>query len=237
VGLISGVGSGHRRSSAGAGRLLAGIALAAVSSGCATSVNSLSKSEIATINIQSVDVRYVPNAHIWWGTAEREYAAKVGAPQHDKPQDKKGKKTEDKTEGKDLPGERDGDAYRDLMSTPAAQAYVRDKLTGMIKAHLQHRVLPLFQGTRAVRLEIEVHSFHIPSPLQRIALGGAPTLMTVTVLKDAATGKELAKLDKGNAGMAFGGVLGVAVDQAMPDLEQRVLENYMDNILAWLTVA
>ena len=67
-----------------AGRILAGIALAAVSAGCATSVTSLTKSEIATIHIQSVDIRYVPQASIWWGNAEREYAAKVGAPSQDK---------------------------------------------------------------------------------------------------------------------------------------------------------
>ena len=79
------------------------------------------------------------------------------------------KKKDKKTEGNDLPGDRDGDAYRKLMSTPAAQAYVRDKLTGMIKARLQQAVLPQFQGTRPVRLEIEVHSFIIPSPLMRIA--------------------------------------------------------------------
>ena len=221
------------RISAGLGRsrVVAGIALAAVSAGCATSEVSLTKSEIATIHIQTVEVRYVPQAHIWWGNAEREYAAKVGAPAQDKKA--KGKQPE----GGDLPGERDGDAYRDLMSTPAAQAYVRDKLTAMIKGRLQQAVLPKFSGgTRAVRLEIEVHSFHIPSPLQRIALGGAPILGTITVLRDAKTGKELGKLDKGNAAIAGNGLLGVAVDQGFSDLEDRVLDKYMENILDWLTV-
>jgi hypothetical protein len=227
------VGSGLRRPAAtGASRIAAGIALAALAAGCATSEVSLTKSEIATIHIQSVEVRYAPQAHIWWGNAEREYAAKVGTP----PQDKKAK--DKKTEGNDLPGDRDGDAYRELMNTPAAQAYVRDKLTAMIKGRLQQAVLPRFSGgTRAVRLEIEVHSFHIPSPLQRIALGGTPVLGTVTVLRDAKTGKELGKLDKGNAAIAGNGILGVAIDQGFSDLEDRVLDKYMENILAWLTVA
>ena len=123
------------------------------------------------------------------------------------------------------------------MSTPAAQAYVRDKLTAMIKGRLQQAVLPKFKGSRAVRLEIEVHGFHIPSPLQRIALGGTPMLGTITVLRDAKTGKELGKLDRNNAAIAGNGILGVVVDQGFSDLEDRVLDKYMENILAWLTVA
>jgi hypothetical protein len=219
--------AGLRRSAAiSAGRTLAGIALVAVSAGCATSMVSLTKSEIATIHIESVEVRFVPDAYIWWGNAEREYAAKAWVPS------KNGK-----AQSSDLPGERDGDAYRELMNTPAAQAYARDKLTGMIKARLQKAVLPRFQGTRAVRLEIEVHSFYIPSPLQRIALGGAPTLGTITVIRDAKSGAELGKFDRANAGAAGNGILGVAVDQAFSDLEDRVLDKYMENILAWLTVA
>jgi hypothetical protein len=202
-----------------------GVALVAIA-GCATSIVGLSKSEIASLNIQSVEVKYIPDAHIWWGTAEREYAAKAWVPSK-----------HEKTSVTDLPGEREGDAYRDFMTTPAAQAYVRDKLTGMIKSRLQKEVLPRFKGTRAVRLEIEVHSFHIPSPLQRIAIGGAPTLETVTVLRDAKTGVELGKLDRGAAAAAGNGLLAVVVDQAFSDLEDRVLDNYMQNIPGWLTVA
>jgi hypothetical protein len=216
---------GLRRSAAiGAGRAVVGIAIAALIAGCATSVVSLSKSEINTLYIQSVEVKYVPDAYIWWGTAEREYAAKASVPP--RPQ---------KTSDVDLPGEREGDAYRELMETPAAKAYVRDKLTGMIKARLQQAVLPRFRGTRAVRLEIEVHNFNIPSPLQRIALGGTPMLGAITVLRDAKTGAELGKLDRMSGAIAGNGLLGVAVDQAFSDLEDRVVSNYADNVLDWLT--
>jgi hypothetical protein len=227
-----------RRESAanGMGRLLAGIALALLSGGCATSLNTLTKSELAMLHIESVDIRYAPNAHIWWGNAEREYAAKVGVP------DPKQKDTKDKdTKNKDAtanaisPRPTTDDEYDKLISTPAAKEYLRTKLTGMIRERIEQSVLPSFRGTRAVRLEIEVRTFVIPSPLQRIAFGGTPMLGTVTVLRDSKTGEQLAKLDRANAAYAGGGLLGVAADQAFSDLEDRVLDNYMDNISDWLT--
>jgi hypothetical protein len=209
-------------------RIFPGLALAAALAGCATSVNSLTKAELQTINIQSVDIKYLPDAHIWWGTAEREYAAKVGTVPEVKPS----------TEIKTVPGDAEGDAYRKLMSTPEAQAYVRDKLAALIKDRLDREVLPKYRGgTRPVRLEIEIQGFHIPSPLQRVALGGAPALGAITVLRDATTGKELARLERAAVGYAGNGILGVAVDQAFDDLEDRVLDRYVDNILTWLTVA
>src|SRR5262249_36629349 len=115
-----------------------------------------------------------------------------------------------------------------------AKAYLRDKLAAMLKDRVVHFVSPKFKGARPVRIEIEVHSFVIPSPLQRIALGGTPALFAITYLKDAATGAELAKLDRGAAGMAFNGVIGVLVDQAGDDLEDRVLDNYVEHLLTWL---
>jgi hypothetical protein len=207
-----------------AGGVLLAFAWAVASAGCATSTNSLSKLELEQIFIESVDVRYAPNAEIWWGNAEREYAAKVTA--EGKAPKKKG--------SSDLPGDNSGDDYREIMSTPEAQAYLRDKLAGLIKQRFSQDVSPHFRGTRAMRVEVEVHNFTIPSPLQRVALGGTPMLFAITVLKDAATGKEVAKLDKGAAGMAFGGVLGVALDQGLPDLEDRVLDAYSQNVSEWL---
>lgn len=201
------------------------IVLAIALSGCATSVNSLSQAELQTIGIQAVDIKFAPGASIWWGTAEREYAAKVGTLPDVKPT----------TEIKSVPGDAEGDAYRALMSTPEARAYVRDKLAGMIKDRLDRNVLPKYRGgTRPVRLEIEVRRFRIPSALQRIALGGAPSFVAVTVLRDAATGKELARDERPAASYAGNGIIGVAVDQAFDDLEDRVLDQYVANVSSWL---
>ena len=197
--------------------------------GCATSVNSLSPAEMQTINIQQIDIKYVPNAEIWWGNAEREYAAKVA------PHSNTVKPAKSASDISAAQGAQDGDDYRAIMDTPEAKKYQRDKLEAMIRDRLNTFVVPNYKGTRPVRLEVEVHGFTIPSPLQRVALGGAPMLAAITVLRDTATGKELAKLDKMSVGTAFNGIIGVAIDQAGDDLEDRVLDNYVENVSSWLS--
>jgi hypothetical protein len=97
-------------------------------------------------------------------------------------------------------------------------------------------VLPKYSGgTRPVRLEIEIKLFRIPSPLQRIVLGGSPGFVAVTVLRDAATGKELARDERPAVSYAGNGIIGVAVDQAFDDLEDRVLDQYVANVRSWLS--
>jgi hypothetical protein len=197
------------------------IAVAALA-GCATPKINLSQTELATLDIQRVDVSFAPNAHLWWGNAEREYAAKVGAPPPDPQADP------------DLPGERDGDAYRDLMDSPEAKKYLRKKLARMLQDRLGHLVAE-HQGTRPARLEVVVRTFIIPSPLQRIALGGSPRLRASIVLRDAVTGQELGKYNGGAAGYAGHGIAGVLADQLGDDLEDRVLDQYDKTVSGWLS--
>jgi hypothetical protein len=210
-------------------RALAALFLATFLAGCATSVNSLSPAEMQTINIQGIDISYAPNAEIWWGNAEREYAAKVA------PRSNTVKPAKSASDLSTAQGAQDGDDYRAIMDTPEAKKYQREKLEAMIRDRLNTFVVPDYKGARPVRIEVVVHGFTIPSPLQRVALGGAPMLAAITVLRDAATGKELAKLDKMSAGTAFHGILGVAVDQLADDLEDRVLDNYVTNVRDWLS--
>lgn len=203
--------------------LIAIMFVATALTGCATSINKLSKAELQTLHIQSIDIRFKPDAHIWWGNAEREYAAKVGAPPPAPEADRK----------KHLPGNRDGDDYRELMDSPEAKKFMRDKLEAMIRDRMGY-FLYKYQGTRPVRLEVEVHLFIIPSPLQRLAFGGNPQLGVITVLHDSATGEELGKLDRIAAAYADNGILGVALDQAGDDLEDRVLDKYISLVRDWL---
>lgn len=208
-------------------RLSFSLLLAFVLVGCA-SFPKLPANEIQTINIQSVDISFRPDANIWWGKAEREYAAKKGA----SPKSAHQQNTSPITTGS-LPGDRDGDDYREMMDTPEAKQYQRDKLAQMIKDRLGH-VVQKYQGSRPVRMEVEVRGFVIPSPLQRVALGGNPLLETTTQLRDVTTGEVIGKLDRLAAATAGNGLLGVAIDQAGDDLQDRVLDAYVSNVRTWL---
>ncbi len=219
------------------GKLKCGLGLILMISltACATSVNLLTEEEVGSIRIARIDVAYAPNAAIWWGKAEREYAEKelavveaMGGKQR-----KRLKVAVSFEEG--APPEQDTDSrYLELVDSPAAKAYARAGLTKLIKDSLAKSVLPKFKGQRAAVLEITVHNFFIPSAVQRVVLGGSPTLSALRVLKDAKSGKVLAKLDQGAAAIAGQGVLGVALDQAFSDLENRVMAIFAEQTLAWL---
>lgn len=92
----------------------------------------------------------------------------------------------------------------------------------------------LATGTREVKLEVEVHSFLIPTAIQRVVVGGTPMMGAMTYLRDARTGAQLAKLDRMASGMAGNGVLGVLVDQAFSDLDDRVLDRWIEQVESWL---
>jgi len=104
----------------------------------------------------------------------------------------------------------------------------------MVKERLQKEVLPDFKGNRPVVLEVVVYGLHIPSAAQRVVLRGSPTFSALRTLKDAKTGAELAKLDQNAAGFAGNGLLGVAIDQVFPDLEDRVIGAWIGQTKIWL---
>lgn len=195
-------------------RLMTGVYLllaATLLTACATSKMELSKTQLQSINLTGVDVQYTKNASIWWGNAEREYAKKKGV------------------------SEENQDAYDKLINSPETKKHLRTKLAGKIKSIIMRDVSPFFRGNRPVRLKVTVEGFTIPSAAQRILIGGSPTIKTKTILVDARSGKKLGSLDRGDAGFAGNGWAGVLIDQALPDLEDRVLDRYASNVKEWLS--
>lgn len=209
-------------------RHLVAVALAALLAlaGCATIDNPLSQQDIAALRLTEVEVKYAPGYGIQWLKAEQEYADKVKPGLRERPMQKEpGAGTVDQSD----------DPYQIAIKSPEGQAYIRDKLTAALKDRVKRQIMPkLAAGTRAVKLEVEVHSFIIPSAVQRVVLGGTPMLAALVTLRDAKTGAQLAKLDRIAAGMAGNGVLGVLVDQAFSDLEDRVLDKWTENVEGWL---
>lgn len=204
------------------------LAAALLLTACATVQNSLSPKEIEAIRIAEVDVEITPATKIWWGNAERDFIAKVKSGETivaDLPVRKAayGPETDDTTE-----------EYNRIISSPEAKQYLRDRLRGLIEQRLQSSIVPQFQGTRDVRLEVQVVSFTIPFAVQRIAFGGMPNMGSVSVLRDMATGQELARSDMPALSYAGQGITGVLVDQMFSDLEDRVMENYLLTVRTWL---
>lgn len=202
--------------------LAALIALA----GCATIENPLSQQDIAALRLTEVEVKYAPDYHIHWLKAEQEYADKVKPGLRERSMQKE-------------PGagnvDQGDDPYLVAIKSPEGQAFIRERLTGALKDRVKSQIMPkLASGTRVVKFEVEVHSFVIPSAVQRVVIGGTPMLGARVYLRDAKTGAQLAKLDRMAAGMAGNGALGVLVDQAFGDLEDRVFDKWTENVESWL---
>ncbi|MDX2264674.1 MAG: hypothetical protein NW215_06855 [Hyphomicrobiales bacterium] len=187
---------------------------------------SLSKEELVGARVERVEIAYAPTAVIRWEEAEIEYAQK-----RDESAGVKKKAWRHRTE-EEANAERE-----EVRSSPESEAYIRDKLGKLIQEKLNAKLSPRFQGSRGVVVHVTVHAFDIPSAARRVVLGGSPMIGAVTVLKDAKTGVELAKMDRLAAGYAGNGLLGVAVDQGFSDMHDRALEAYSTQVLDWMKAA
>ncbi len=204
------------------------LTLALLLAGCATASMSLSPEELQAIRIERVDVTYSPDAFISWEKVETPYVERVQAAKTSsgKPKPWKQVMQEDEEAAKN--------EYQTIINSPEGKQYKQNMLSAELKKRITATILPKYQGTRRVVMEITVFSLSIPGPVQRVVLGGTPMLGAITVLKDANTGKELAKLDRMAAAHAGNGLLGVLVDQAFSDLEDRVFNAYLSNVSNWL---
>ena len=196
--------------------------------GCAATTISMSLDELRSIRIDRVDIVYTDNAQIFWEKEETAYVEKVKAEQAATEPKKPWKQVLDEDE-KRAEGE-----FQRIINTPEAQQHLRDLLQARIQERVGKSIFPLFQGTRPVVIEVSIRLFTIPGPVQRVVLGGSPVLDATTRLKDAQTGEELAKLERTTASYAGNGWLGVLVDQAFDDLDDRVLDRYISDLKGWL---
>jgi hypothetical protein len=196
--------------------------------GCATSTMSLSVDELRSIRIERIDFRYAEESTISWEKQELAYVEAIKAslaPSSGQGQWRPATVQDPKS---------DTSEYDALVKSPEAQLHLRGLLEKKLRDRLTTKLLSEFQGTRPVVLDVEIHAFIIPGPVQRVVLGGVPILGAVTILRDAQTNKELAKLDRAAAGSAGNGILGVLVDQGFDDLEDRVFDAYVKNLREWL---
>lgn len=184
---------------------------------------SLSPRELQTIRIERVDVDYKPDARIDWERVEVPYVER-------------------------MKGE-----YQTIINSPEGKQYMQSVLTAELNKRVGAAIVPKFQGSRPVVLEITVRNFRAHGSRERLT----PVLEAVTVLKDASTGKELARLEKRAYGycgapniMVTGGYVGgppaaassynysaEIVNPSCEDLEDRVFNAYINELSYWLSTS
>jgi hypothetical protein len=204
-------------------------ALCLLLAGCASlPQNTLAVNEIATYKLESVAVSVPPDAHIWWGNAEREFAEKHG--------EKVLAELRATKEGREAV---EASAKEAINNSPQCKQYQQDEASRRLQSALMGYVGPELRGNQPVRLEVVLHELTIPSAVQRVVIGGTPAMSASATLVDARTGKVLLTYPKLLAiGFAGNGVAGVLYDQlSSDDLYDRVIMNYATQYRQWLLKA
>ena len=178
--------------------------------GCVTAKNTLSIQDVAALKYAGSDVRFAPDAVIYWGDGERAYAASKGQPA-----------TESDV----------------LAKTPEGQAWLRNSVAAKVKAAMDRHLGASLKGARPVRAVVTVKNVTITSAVQRIIIGGGHAMGGDVTLTDARSGAALLSYDGQVAPSPAGnGIGGVLVDAALlPDPIDRVTDNYAIRYANWLT--
>ncbi len=204
-------------------------ALCCLLAACASlPANTLAVNEINSYKLESVAVSVPPDAKVWWGNAEREFAEKHG--------EKVLAELRTTKEGRDAIEASPKEA---INNSPQCKQYLRDEASRRLQTALMGSVGPELRGTLPVRLEVVIHELTIPSPVQRVVIGGVPGMSATATLVDAQTGKALLTYPKLLVfGAAGSGVAGVLFDQiSSDDLYERVITNYAAQYRQWLLKA
>jgi hypothetical protein len=213
-----------------AGQLLA-VATVAGFCGCATIPPSpLGQNASETFRLDTVNVKVASDARVVWANAEDEFvkSRQAGQGSQSKPKAVEA--------GLTSSGSTSEAQLAEIAASPEAQAFVRTKAAASLRDALAKTLKPELQhGTRVVRLEVTLHLFDVPSAVRRVVVGGMPTIIASADLVDATTGTVLATRPN-FAAMAYAGNgwLGVAIDQAMDDLDVRLTNQYAATYRDWL---
>jgi len=205
-----------------------GAALAALLllAGCASIPNNpLNLNRIGTMRLQTVDVQVAPDATIWWGQAERDFAEKHGA-----------EVTAELRKTKAGAEEVEKNPGSAIANSPAAQAYIRQEAARRLQSGLLREVSAEMHGQEPVRLEVTIHRVSMPSAAQRAVLGGQPILAASVRLAEAGSGREIVTYPNLTVVINAGnGVVGVMVDQfATGDHFDELVGKFSAQYRQWL---
>ncbi len=213
---------------------LGALAFAAALAGCASAPPSpLSLSETKSLRLDSVNVSVAPDAAVSWAGAEEDlYGQKQAAGLL---QETKAIETGSVGLNGD-PNAIKNSAIAELAKSPEGKAYINERIADRLGTALEQTLKPSLQmGSRAVKLEVTVHQFSIPTAAQRVIIGGMPVIKASAVLKDAATGAMLAQRPEMiSAAYAGNGWAGVLADQFGDDLDVRLVNSYSAQYKDWL---
>lgn len=188
---------------------LVAVAFAFLLAGCVTVTNPATREQVLSFRLTQVNVAFAPDASIWWGDGEREYAATKGVAAHN---------------------------AESVANTPEGQAYIRGMIVNKLSTALEKALGGYLVGERPVHLQVVVKRVQIASVIQRILVGGGHVLMADINLVDAKTGEVLIPfVGQGSFAGAGQGIVGTMVDHAVLAAPiDRVIDSLVSSYRNWL---
>jgi hypothetical protein len=200
---------------------------------CATAPdNPMTVEQRQALHITEIAVDLKPDAKIWWGDAERDFAASKGCVKEVKPRSGS-KEVGGQTAGKDEPPACDYDA---LISSPEAKTYLESRAVAVLEKSLVQQVQPSFTGTAPAKLSEHIFNLHIVSAGQALLLGGNHMLQADFEVMDIGSGKQLVAYPGLLAigGYGAGGLIALAVEAGSSDPYERLSAEYATAARSWL---
>jgi hypothetical protein len=191
--------------------------------GCAAlPKNELSSNDVKQFKLVGVDVVLAPNATITWFDAEQDYAGQKSRP------------TPAATEESEAEKEKRRKANEAVVKSPEARALIGSKLAARIKPAMEKELLPKLKGSRPVRASVSIKLLDVPSAVQRALLGGNNRIAADVVLLDE-KGKAVTTPQSYDLfGGAAQGVVGVLIEQVMPDPLEKLTTLLAQRYSDWL---
>lgn len=211
-----------------------GVLLFALSLGACASApeNPLTAQQRASLGINEISVELAPDASIWWGEAERDFAASKGC--HQSPN--LNRKSSEVGEVNGIESENTDCDYDAIIASPEAKAYLEARAIDRLTRALEAIVEPAFAGQNATKLSVKINWIHIVSGGQAMLLGGEHMLNANFEVSDLSSGKSLAQYEnlQATAGYGLGGVVAIAFEAASDDPYDRLSVDYAEEVKDWL---
>ena len=184
------------------------------------------------LDIEQVVVEVAPDAEIWWGAAERDFAASKGCTQATKVNRANSEVGGDASRPSKAP---DCD-YDAIIESAEAKAYLESRATGALRQSLVQTVESAFAGSSLAKLSVSIKTVHIVSSGQALIFGGHHFLHADFEVIDLASGEKLARYEEliVTAGYGPGGLLSIAFEAASSDPYDRLSLAYAEAVRNWL---
>jgi len=219
--------SGRRATRVALGLLVA-IGLAA----CATGPkNPLTAQQIASLDIDTVEVTVFPGTLISWGAGEEAYAKTQGC----EPPEVESEvgDTYNTAAAETKPQDCD---YEAIVSSPEAQEFMANRVKELMEKDLRAQLVSRFEGTTPARVEVTIQKVQVVGGGQTLLVGGSHFLLAPLNVVDEQSGKIVAANPEllALAGTPSGGILGLIIEAASADPVERLTSTYAANAGNWI---